>query len=862
MLYDHCSATVSTLLLDSGQNLLSTKHTHTSHMLDEFEVLNRVPESSTYEGPGKRDIDYEDIQGGEQIGAGGFARVSVVTVDGQDLIVKEPFIDGTIETDTFEAFADEAKTWSRLDDHPHIVNVVDWGNRFPWIVTEYMDGGSLAGRLDEEPLETTEALWIGIRLSQAVQHAHRHGVAHLDLTPSNILLRATDNGEWDVPKIGDWGMSQALLEQSDTVDGLTPNYAAPEQFDPDKFGQPDDFTDRFQLAVVLYEILTGEQAFPGSGAAAMRRVLDGDVTLPTAIDPNLPSDLDEIFDRALAPKKADRYETVVNLRRDLTAVLDDLVGNADGSSDAGQSPSETATQSTASDTQDESNSPDSDSEMSDHETEADVLSRRPAILYESAADIDRVDDATVDGLLDSVAFEADAERANGPLRLAVDSTHTEEGTLRVVVHVASGTLSAGADLEFRPSGATMRVATLEEYLTGGSVDVAEPGDAVTLVPESITNGEEITRGNLGGHIDDCPLTVELIEARLYVLDHSSVLTAGYTPIIHANTAQVAASIMNLERRLVPVEDETWNVEQSPNYAEPGDLVDVTLSPQRPLSIDPITTAPETGAFTVHDDGQVVALGIVTNVESTTTTTTGNTSTDTIVERLEGMDHDDGALFERLASHLDDETVPAAEDAPLRIPIQDVYTIDTVWTVPVGQVATGSMQPSDDVIVQPSGVGGEVETIERNHEEVPNADVGDHVSFKLNGVDDDDIRRGDLCSAADDPPAAVKTFEARLLVTDHPSVITAMYTPVVHVHTAQVACTIKSLEATVDPETGERTEENPDFVQSGDVADVVLEPQKPLSVEPVSDIPELGVFTVRDMGQAVGVGAVLTVTTES
>lgn len=90
----------------------------------------------------------------------------------------------------------------------------------------------------------------------------------------------------------------------------------------------------------------------------------------------------------------------------------------------------------------------------------------------------------------------------------------------------------------------------------------------------------------------------------------------------------------------------------------------------------------------------------------------------------------------------------------------------------------------------------------------------------------------------------------------------MYTPVVHVHTAQVACTIKSLEATVDPKTGERTEENPDFVQSGDVADVVLEPQKPLSVEPVSEIPELGVFTVRDMGQAVGVGAVLTVTTES
>lgn len=602
-------------------------------MPNDFEAFDQVPESSTYEGPGKCDLNYEDVRDGEQIGAGGFARVSVVTVDGQDLVVKEPFVDGTIETDTFEAFADEARTWSQLDDHPHIVNVVDWGTRSPWIAIEYMDGGSLADRLDDEPLEMTEALWIGTRLSRAVQHAHRHGVAHLDLTPSNILLRATDNGEWDVPKIGDWGMSQALLKQSDTVEGLTPNYSAPEQFDPDEFGQPDDFTDRFQLAAVLYETLTGEQAFPGSGTAAMRRVIDGDVTPPTAVDPDLPSDLDEIFDRALAPEKADRYETVVNFRRDLTSILDDIVGDTDGSSDARQSPSRTAIPSAASETRDESNSPNIDSDTLDHEaeTETAVLSRRPAFLYESAADIDGADDATVDGLLDSVAFEADAERANGPLRLAVDSTHTEGGTLRVVVHVESGTLSAGANLEFRPSGATMRVATLEEYLIGGSVNVAEPGDTVTLVPDSITNGEEITRGDLGGHTDDSPITVKSIEARLYVLDHSSVLTAGYTPVVHANTAQVAASITDLDRRLVPIDDGTWRVEQSPDYAEPGDLVDVTLSPQRPLSIDSITTAPDTGAFTVRDAGQAVALGIVTDVESTTTTTTGNTSTDTIVE---------------------------------------------------------------------------------------------------------------------------------------------------------------------------------------------------------------------------------------
>lgn len=581
-------------------------------MSEYFESTDRVPDLSAYEGPRKRELDYADVQGGEQTGTGGFARASLVTVDDRELVIKEPFVEGTIETDTFEAFVDEGETWAKLDDHPHIVNVVDRGTRYPWIAIEYMDGGSLADRLDNGSLNTTEALWIGTRLSRAVQHAHRHGVAHLDLTPSNVLFRATNDKTWDVPKISDWGMSRALLEQSGTVEGLTPNYAAPEQFDPDEFGAPDDFTDRFQLGAVVYETLTGERAFPGSGAAAMRRILDGDVTAPTTIDPNLPTDLDEVFERALAPEKSDRYETVVNFRRDLAAALDGLVSDSEESGDASHCLSGVTATSTEPDSLNEPRSSDDDSDSSDPVV-ATVL-HRPVALDESVAEIDGADNSTVDRLLEIVSVENNGERADGPLRLAVDETFTHDGELRVVVHVASGTLSDGADLEFQPSGATMRVASFEQYLTGDSIDVAEPDDTITLVPDSVTNGDEIERGDFGSYSNDGPSPVESVDARLYVLDHPSVITAGYMPVLHAHTAQVAASIAKLDCRLVTTDDGTWDIEQSPDYAEPGDLVDVSLSPQGSLALDSVTNSPETGVFTVRDAGQTIALGIVTDVD--------------------------------------------------------------------------------------------------------------------------------------------------------------------------------------------------------------------------------------------------------
>jgi len=230
--------------------------------------------------------------------------------------------------------------------------------------------------------------------------------------------------------------------------------------------------------------------------------------------------------------------------------------------------------------------------------------------------------------------------------------------------------------------------------------------------------------------------------------------------------------------------------------------------------------------------------------------------DNVAEKSGNMDWFDGPTLLEALNDLPETEPPT--DAPLRLPIQDVYTISGIGTVPVGRVETGIMNTGDNVSFQPSDVGGEVKTIEMHHEEVPEAGPGDNVGFNVRGVGKDDIRRGDVCGPADDPPSVAETFQAQVVVMQHPSVITAGYTPVFHAHTAQVACTIESIDQKLDPASGEVAEENPDFIQSGDAAVVTVRPQKPLSIEPSSEIPELGSFAIRDMGQTIAAGKVLSV----
>ncbi len=193
------------------------------------------------------------------------------------------------------------------------------------------------------------------------------------------------------------------------------------------------------------------------------------------------------------------------------------------------------------------------------------------------------------------------------------------------------------------------------------------------------------------------------------------------------------------------------------------------------------------------------------------------------------------------------------DLPLRIPIQDVYSITGIGTVPVGRVETGVLRVGDKVTFEPANVSGEVKSIEMHHEALQEAKPGDNIGFNVRGVTKDQIKRGDVCGPASEPPTVAKEFTAQIVVLSHPTAISKGYTPVVHVHTAQVACKFKEIKQKINPATGQVVAENPDFIKTGDAAIVVLEPQKPLVIEPRNKIPKLASFAIRDMGQTVGAG---------
>lgn len=197
--------------------------------------------------------------------------------------------------------------------------------------------------------------------------------------------------------------------------------------------------------------------------------------------------------------------------------------------------------------------------------------------------------------------------------------------------------------------------------------------------------------------------------------------------------------------------------------------------------------------------------------------------------------------------------------PLRIPIQDVYSIKGIGTVPVGRVETGVMKVNDTVVIMPGNLKGEVKSIEMHHEAIQEAKPGDNIGFCIRGIDKENIKRGYVVGKPDDPPTVAKEFIAQIIVLQHPNVIAKGYTPVFHCHTAQVACKIVEIQKKIDPKTGVTLQENPDFIKTGDAAIVKCVPQQPLVIESVKKIPELARFAVRDMGQTVAAGVCLEVT---
>ena len=137
--------------------------------------------------------------------------------------------------------------------------------------------------------------------------------------------------------------------------------------------------------------------------------------------------------------------------------------------------------------------------------------------------------------------------------------------------------------------------------------------------------------------------------------------------------------------------------------------------------------------------------------------------------------------------------------------------------------------------------------------------GDNVGFNVRGISRDEIARGDVVGHPNNPPTVVKEFTAQIVVLNHPTAIPVGYTPVFHMHTAQLSCSLTELQKKLDPKTGQEKEANPKFLKTGDAAIVKIVPTKPVVLEEYKKFPQLGRFAIRDMGQTVAAGIVLSVT---
>ncbi len=213
----------------------------------------------------------------------------------------------------------------------------------------------------------------------------------------------------------------------------------------------------------------------------------------------------------------------------------------------------------------------------------------------------------------------------------------------------------------------------------------------------------------------------------------------------------------------------------------------------------------------------------------------------------------------LLEALDTLQVPAQPvEKPLRLPIQDVYTITGIGTVPVGRIETGILKNGETLVFEPSGAKGEVKSIEMHHEQIQEARPGDNIGFSVRGISKTDIKRGDVAGHVNNPPTVAKEFTAQIIVLHHPNVVTKGYTPVFHCNTAQAACKILDIVKKIDPKTGATLQDHPDFIKTGDAAIIKCVPNKPFVLETSKDFPELARFAVRDMGQTIAAGICLEV----
>ncbi|MGC9107423.1 MAG: elongation factor 1-alpha C-terminal domain-related protein, partial [Infirmifilum sp.] len=183
----------------------------------------------------------------------------------------------------------------------------------------------------------------------------------------------------------------------------------------------------------------------------------------------------------------------------------------------------------------------------------------------------------------------------------------------------------------------------------------------------------------------------------------------------------------------------------------------------------------------------------------------------------------------------------------------------VGTVVVGVVQTGVMKPEDKIVIEPARVSGDVKSIEMHYQRLNEAKPGDNVGVNLRGVEKEQVKRGDVIGHPNNPPTVAAEFTAQIVMLPkqpgkhYPAAVAPGYSPVLHVHEAHVPVRFKALLRRIDPKTGQTLQQNPQAITAGDVAEVVLEPLKPVVIEKAEFIRQLSGFAIRDMGVTIAAG---------
>ncbi len=258
---------------------------------------------------------------------------------------------------------------------------------------------------------------------------------------------------------------------------------------------------------------------------------------------------------------------------------------------------------------------------------------------------------------------------------------------------------------------------------------------------------------------------------------------------------------------------------------------------------------------VKEDVSKLLKGVGLDADKITFIACAGLKGDNIVKKSENMPWYKGPT---IVEQFDLFSAPESmTNLPMRMPVQDVYEITGIGTVPVGKVVTGIMKKGHKMVVLPGrtgkGIEGELKTIEMHHEMMDEAEAGDNIGINIRGVGKKDVARGDVICEASNPIPIAEEFIATITVINHPTVLAKGYTPVFHIHTAQVPCKITELIAQINPATGETIKENPDFLKNGDAAKVRIQPQGNLALEAQKDNPAMSRFSIRDAGQTVAAG---------